>query len=336
MGWPDGKRLPYSTGVVRVGFIGAGSLANRRHYPCLAEMADVELAAVCDLVPEKARETAERWGIPRTYEDAGRMLEEVDPEAVYVVMPPQHLFQPVAAALRRGRNVFVEKPLGISTEQARTLAYEAERSGSLTMVGCMRRFIPAMTELKRRVEERGPVHTVSVTYLKSATLGEMGGWYGGEVSMLTGGAIHAIDNLRWLAGGEAVRVASEVRTLYLPGPHANACSAHVTFNNGVVGLLNWNEAAGRRIFAAEIHGKNTSAYVDADRESRIVLDDGEPEVFESKSFGREAGGTPNHWLGFWHENRHFIDCVAAGKEPSTNFADAVKTMELMDLIRDGR
>ena len=152
--------------------------------------------------------------------------------------------------------------------------------------------------------------------------------------MLTGGAIHAIDNLRWLAGGEAVRVASEVRTLYLPGPHANACSAHVTFDNGVVGLLNWNEAAGRRIFAAELHGQNASAYVDADRESSIVMDDGEPEVFASRSFA-EGGEDEIHWLGFWHEIRHFIDCVKDGRQPSPTFADAVKTMELMDRIRAG-
>ena len=124
---------------IRVAFIGAGSLANRRHYPSLAGMADVEVAAVCDLAEEKARATAERWGAPRTYTDYRQMLAEADPEAVYVVMPPQHLFQPVAYALRQGRNVFVEKPPGVSTEQTRVFAYEAARSGSLTMVGCMRR-----------------------------------------------------------------------------------------------------------------------------------------------------------------------------------------------------
>jgi len=145
-----------------------------------------------------------------------------------------------------------------------------------------------------------------------------------------------VDNLRWLAGGEVATVRSDVRTLYLPGPQANAASAYVTFDNGVVGLLNWNEASGRRIFAAEIHGQNIMAYVDADRESYIVADDGEPEVFSSRSFGEDVGSDANHWLGFWHENRHFVDCVAAGREPSANFADAVKTMELIDRIREGR
>jgi virulence factor len=306
-------------------------------------MGDVEVAAVCDLVPDKARKTAERWGIARVYQDHRRMLEEVQPEAVYVIMPPQHLFQPLVDVLRQGRAVFVEKPAGVSTQQTRVFAYEAERSGALTMVGCMRRFIPAMTVLKARVEARGPIHTVAVTYLKSAKLGEMGGWLGGEVDMLTAGGVHAIDNLRWLAGGEVSTVRSDVRKLYLPGPHANAASAYVTFDNGVVGLLNWNEASGRRIFAAEIHGQNVMAYVDADRESYIVADDGEPEVFESRSFGTQgsangrvapAGDLDNHWLGFWHENRHFVESVVGKRQPSSNFADAVKTMELIDQIRE--
>lgn len=326
--------------TVRIAFIGAGSLANRRHYPTLTEMPDVEVAAVSDLVAEKAAQTAQRWGIPRTYVDYKKMLAEVDPQAVYLIMPPQHLYHPLVELLRQGRHVFVEKPLGISAQQARVFAYEAERSGSLTMVGCMRRFIPAMTELKRRVEARGPLHTVSVTYLKSAALGEMGGWLDGEVDMLTAGGVHAVDNLRWLAGGEVTSVRSDVRTLYLPGPHANAASAYVTFDNGTVGLLNWNEASGRRIFSAEIHGQNVMAYVDADRESYIVADDGAPEVFQSKAFGEPVAPPgkldPNHWLGFWHENRHFVECVAAGKQPSAHFADGVKTMELIDRIRENR
>jgi len=36
--------------------------------------------------------------------------------------------------------------------------------------------------------------------------------------------------------------------------------------------------------------------------------------------------------GFWHENRYFIDCVKAGIQPSCNFADTVKTVELIGQI----
>ena len=70
-------------------------------------------------------------------------------------------------------------------------------------------------------------------------------------------------------------------------------------------------------------------------ESFIVADNGEPEVYDSQEFGT-MGGAPGdstlHWKGQWHENRHFIDCIKEGRQPLTNFADAAKTMELVERI----
>src|SRR5712692_1234747 len=99
---------------IRVAFIGAGKQANWRHYPSVVSQPDVELAAVCDLIPEKAEETAKRWGAPKTYESYKQMLEEVDPQAVYVIMGPGDVQEPVSYVLRQGRNVFIEKPPGLT------------------------------------------------------------------------------------------------------------------------------------------------------------------------------------------------------------------------------
>jgi predicted dehydrogenase len=138
------------------------------------------------------------------------------------------------------------------------------------------------------------------------------------------------------------RVNSSVRTLYVPGPTANAVMAQVEFTSGAVGQLHYSFMTGGSalsegatapgIFRAEIHGQNISACVDAERQSWIVADSGEPEIFDSKRFGDSLGGQPEHWLGFWHETRHFIDCVKEGRQPSSNFADTVKTWELIDQI----
>ena len=111
---------------VRVAFIGAGGLANGVHYPSVASLPDVDLAATCDLFVEKAQATAERWGIPRVYSDYRKMLDEVDPDAVYVIMPPQDLYEPASTVLQQGRHLFVEKPLCVTAHQAQMLAYFAE------------------------------------------------------------------------------------------------------------------------------------------------------------------------------------------------------------------
>jgi predicted dehydrogenase len=326
---------------VRVAFIGAGKQANWRHYPSVRSLPDVDLVAICDRDADKAAETARRWDVPQTYQDHAQMLEETDPQAVYIIMGPDAIQEPVSDALRQGRNVFIEKPPGLTLNQIKLLAYYAEQHGCLTMVGFQRRFLPAMTELKARVEARGPIHSVSVANLKSTTQLDRPA-SSGVLDQLTSDGMHAVDNLRWLCGGDAVHVSSHVRTLYAPRPVANAVMAQVEFSSGTVGQLHYDLVTGGSalgegatapgIFRAEIHGRNVSAYVDAERQSYIVADSGEPEVFDSKSFGRPFGSEPEHWLGFWHESRYFIDCVKDGRQPSCNFADAVKTWELIEQI----
>lgn len=328
---------------VRVAFIGAGRQANWRHYPSVVSQPDVEVVAVCDLVPERAAATAARWGIPKTYQDHQHMLDEIDPRAVYVIMGPDRIQEPVVFALRQGRDVFIEKPPGLTLHQIRVLAHVAEEHQCLTMVGFQRRFTPAMTELRARVEARGPIHSVAVANLKSTR--DFAQPSSSVLDMFTSDGMHAVDTLRWLCGGEVQRVWSSVRTLYTAAPGANAVLAQVEFSSGAVGQLHyslvtggWSLAPGATAagtFRAELHGRNISAYVDAERQSSIVTDSGEPEVFESQSFGQALGGQPEHWLGFWHETRHLIDCIKAGRQPSSNFADAVKTVELIGRISQG-
>lgn len=331
MAMPPGMR-------VRVALLGAGAMAGRYHHPSLASFPDVELVAVCDLVEERARQAAARFGIPRVYTDLGRMLAEAEPDVIYALMPPQQLYAPALTILRQRRHLFVEKPLALTTTQARMLAYTAGERGCLTMVGFQRRFIPAATALRARVEARGPIHSAEVAFLKSTRdLGAPAGFYDGAIDPLTSDGIHAVDNLRWLCGGEVEEVHAEARRRLVPGPVPNAFAALVAFSSGAVGTVSYQAVTGRRVFRAEFHGPNCSAYVDADRESWYAADDGEPEVLPSREYGRAALRegeelAPQHWLGYWQESRHFIDCVKAGRQPATHFGDAVKSMELAERI----
>lgn len=318
---------------LRVAFIGAGALASRYHYPSVASLPDVEIAGIAELDQERARKAAEKYGVEHTFTDYRRMLEEVDPQAVYVIMPPQFLFDPVTAVLKQGRAVFVEKPPALTTDQAAYYAYLAEQHNAISQVGFQRRHIPAMTEFKRKVEERGAIHTVSVAFLKSTPRGldRPAGLYEAVIDPLRCDGIHAVDNVRWLAGGDVVKVTSHTRRMFVPPPFANATTAYIEFDNGCVGMLHFSYVTGRRIFRAEIHGKNATAYVDADRESYFVADEGQVDERPSRSWG-EGEERPETWLGFWHEHRYFADCVREGRQPHCNFGDALKTMQLVDRI----
>lgn len=318
---------PKATKKVKVALIGAGGMANGMHYPSLAEFKDVDIVGLCDLVPEKLKETAERFHISKTYNDYRKMIEETAPDAVYALMPPHHVYDIAAWILNQKLNLFIEKPLALTTYQARTLAHHAEKNGCITMVGFQRRHVPAIVEARKRVEKRGPIHTAVGIFYKDGP--EALGYYGGAIDILTSDAVHALDLLRWLGKSEVRSVSSEVRSIGKPFP--NCYHALVTFESGVTGVLLANWCSGRRFFKCEMHGSSIAAFIDPDEHGVIYADNGTVEEhLDPKTMG--PGAQPYHYLGFYQENRHFIDCVKSGKQPTSCFSDAVKTMELVDRI----
>lgn len=311
---------------VKIGMIGAGGLANAVHYPSLAEFDDVEISAICDLDANRLKNTAEKYKIEKTYSDYKKMVQEIELDAVYIIMPPHHLFDLVIHCLNSKLNVFIEKPPGVTAEQTRNMALTAERNGCLTMVGFNRRFIPLLVEAKRLVLERGEMIQCVATFYKNSI--GAGPYYAGAIDILTCDAIHAVDALRWM-GGEVVAVASDIRRIY--AEYDNSFNALVRFENGGTGVLLTNWVVGKRVHTFEMHAKGISAFVNGDDSAFIYSDNKEePLILKAREI---AGSSENYkYYGFYSENRHFINCIKQGKMPETNFSDAYRTMELVNRI----
>jgi len=314
---------------VRIGMIGAGSHANAVHYPSLASIEEAEIAAMCDINNERLQKTADIYGVRNRYLDYRMMLEKEELEAVYVIMPPHQLYDIVVDCLKEGLDVFIEKPPGVSTNETRSLAWFAEKYGCKTMVGFNRRFIPLMRKTKDLVEQRGPINQCVSAFYKNL-ISEEPPYYRGAVDVLTSDVIHAVDTLRWMAGDGVKKVYSSVRKLFA-GYH-NSFNALVHFENGAIGFLMSNWAAGSRVHTFEMHSKGISAFVNPN-EKALVYADNKPEP-ETISTYEAAGGSREFYVyyGFYHENKHFIECLLRDETPQTCFEDAVKTMELIDLI----
>jgi predicted dehydrogenase len=314
-----------NNGKIRLALIGAGALANRVHYPSLAEFDDVEMAGLCDLIEEKLRATAGRFQIAHTFTDYKRMLDQLQPDAVYILMPPHQLFDLAVECLQRKLHVFVEKPPGITSEQTRNLARLAEKQGCLTMVGFQRRFAPVTVAVRERVEQRGHLMQCLARFLKS-DMAEP--YYNGAVDFLTSDIIHAVDNLRWM-GGEVKRLVSTVHAFY--AEIDNAFNVLMEFENGAAGMLVSNFMVGKRVFAIEMHAHNISAYVEPE-DKAVIYRDGQAEGEVLLTMEAARSQEFHKYAGYYAENRHFIDCLKKGALPETNLADAVKTMELVDRI----
>lgn len=134
---------------VRAALVGAGYVA-QFHRDLLAEMPEVELAAVCDADGERARSAARQWGVA----DAVTSLDELPAlriDVAHVLVPPD-LHVPVARRLlEMGIGVLLEKPAALSSAESRELQGLAGRQGLALGVNHNNLYHPAFVRLLARV-----------------------------------------------------------------------------------------------------------------------------------------------------------------------------------------
>ena len=315
------KRVPKK---VRVAMIGAGSMANSVHYPSLASFDDVEIVGICDLNVDRLNETADKYEVEKRYTSYPQMIDEVAPDAVYAIGQPHLMFDVWMWCLSQGLNLYIEKPMGLSIHQARALAHTAAEQGCITQVSFQRRACPMVVQLHEECLKRGPItHAVCKFYKWAPTP-----FLGARDHMMDDG-VHAIDTLRWMCGGEVVEIDSRTRRMGVPD--INFICALLHFDNGATGVLLNSWTSGKRIFSVEMHAPGI--FVEAEHEGKgIVYADGDVDgvVHDTRAV---AGSVENYVFGgFQAKNRQFIDAVKTGTLPPSHFGDALKTMEVAEII----
>ncbi|HEV7391052.1 MAG TPA: Gfo/Idh/MocA family oxidoreductase, partial [Burkholderiales bacterium] len=151
---------------------GRERFAIRAHIPAIKALPEqYELVAACTTRMESASATAERFAIPHAFDGVERMLRELpDLDVVCVCVRPNTHHSVVMPALRAGKHVYCEHPLGISTAQAQE-AYElALEKGVHTAVGHQMHYQPAVLEMAQRVREGyiGRPLAFTISYITSS------------------------------------------------------------------------------------------------------------------------------------------------------------------------
>jgi predicted dehydrogenase len=138
--------------MISVAVVGAGRIA-QHHLACLAELPGVQTVAVCDRSAALAGIAAERFGIPRAFQDFGELLDSAKPDVVHVTTPPRSHFSLAMQALERGSHVFVEKPIATSSEQLNQLVDEAEKRRLYVIENLSTLFHPEVLRLQKVLDQ---------------------------------------------------------------------------------------------------------------------------------------------------------------------------------------
>ncbi len=131
------RRTEMSERIIKVGIIGCGRIANKKHMPSLKTLNDVQMVAFCDIVPERAEKAAKEYGTPdaKVYADYKELLLDPEIEAVHVCTPNRsHSFITVDA-LHAGKHVMCEKPMAINSAEAKKMVDAAKETGKVLTVG---------------------------------------------------------------------------------------------------------------------------------------------------------------------------------------------------------
>jgi predicted dehydrogenase len=258
--------------------------------------------------------------------------------------------EPTIAAVRNGKHVLCEKPLGRTAEEAHALWAEAERAGVVHMCGFNYRFVPAVRLARELLEagELGELFHFRARYLQSWGIDAPPSWRF-EREAAGSGALgdlgaHIVDLARYLVG-EPAAVTAVVRTFVEGHEVDDAFAATVEFENGVVGTLEASRLARGRINsnAFEVNGARGSIAFDVERLNEL-------QVSDERWFRRVLVTEPEHpFMGFWwppghivgwgdtftHEIHHLLSAIAgegAVAPHGATFEDGYRCAEICDAI----
>ncbi|MEM2217679.1 MAG: Gfo/Idh/MocA family oxidoreductase, partial [Thermofilaceae archaeon] len=109
------------------GIIGCGGISNYFHIPELKAIEEADVIAVADVIENRARVTAERFGIKYWYTDYTKLLERDDIDAVVVATPHPTHAKIAVDSINAGKHVIIQKPMCTNSRDAEMIVKAARK-----------------------------------------------------------------------------------------------------------------------------------------------------------------------------------------------------------------
>jgi predicted dehydrogenase len=242
--------------MLKIGVFGVGHLG-KFHLNNWKEIPGVEITGFYDPDDTNANEAIQKYGI-RRFDTADQLIGLSD--AVDIVAPTNHHFRLCEKAIKKGRHVFVEKPLANTMDEARALVKLVKESNIKMQVGHVERFNPAFLAVK-------DLH-LNPMFIEVHRLAQFNP-RGTEVSVILDLMIHDIDIILSI-------VKSDVKNIYASGVGVmtdtpDIANVRIEFNNGCVANLTSSRISMKKMRKIRLFQKD--AYIGIDflnKKSEII------------------------------------------------------------------
>ena len=193
---------------IRIGIIGCGGIARGKHMPSLKKLDNIEMAAFCDIIEERAVNAAKQYGTADAKTYVGqtaykKMLEDKTIDVVHVLTHNTLHCVMTCDALEAGKHVMCEKPMAVSSVEAKKMADTAKKTGKLLTVGYQNRHRPDSIFLKAESDcgTLGEIYYAKATAIRRRAVPTWGVFLDGEKQ--GGGPLidigtHSLDLTLWV------------------------------------------------------------------------------------------------------------------------------------------
>lgn len=233
--------------MLKIGVFGVGHLG-KFHLNNWKEIHDVELVGFYDPHDDTAKEVSEKYQLAR-FLDPDLLIDSCD--AIDVVAPTTYHFQWCERAIKKGKHVFVEKPLANTMEEARQLVKLAEESGIKFQVGHVERFNPAFLAVKDM--------TLNPMFIEVHRLAQFNP-RGTEVSVILDLMIHDIDIILSIVKSDVKNISASGVGVMTETP--DIANVRIEFDNGCVANLTSSRISMKKMRKVRLFQKD--AYIGID------------------------------------------------------------------------
>ncbi|MGZ3837524.1 MAG: Gfo/Idh/MocA family protein [Flavisolibacter sp.] len=313
--------------MLKIGVFGTGHLG-KFHLNNWKEIPGVAVIGFYDPNDAIAAEITSQYGITR-FQDPDQLIDAAD--AVDVVTPTQHHFLICEKAIKKGKHVFVEKPMAHTIEEAKTLVKLVQESQIKFQVGHVERFNPAFLAIKDL--ELNPM------FIEVHRLAQFNP-RGTEVSVILDLMIHDIDVILSL-------VKSDVKNIYANGVAVltdtpDIANVRIEFNNGCVANLTSSRISMKKMRKIRLFQKDAYIGIDfLEKKTEIIKlkEEKDQDVFDfdietpngTKTLAMASPKIPQI-NAIKKELEEFVAAIQNNTQPVVNEIDGFRAMEVAHQI----
>jgi predicted dehydrogenase len=313
--------------MLKIGVFGTGHLG-KFHLNNWKEIRDVEIVGFYDPSDDIAAAVIEKYGLKR-FTDIDELMDLCD--AVDIVTPTQFHFDLCEKAIRKGRHVFVEKPMAHTMEEAGELVKLAQESKIKFQVGHVERFNPAFLAAKDL--------DLNPMFIEVHRLAQFNP-RGTEVSVILDLMIHDIDVILSLVKSDVRSISASGVAVMTDTP--DIANVRIEFNNGCVANLTSSRISMKKMRKMRLFQKDAYIGIDFLDKKTEVIKLKEPNDENVFAFDIEtANGTRTIAIAnplvpeinaIKKELEEFVSSIRNDKQPVVNEIDGFRAMEVAHQI----